>query len=165
MDIQLSNFIDLKRYFLILVLVQTMGKCAADGGRLESPKATRFVFQMPLLKNNRLRFLASGIKIAYSRGHSRWKAILDAGFTVSGTPLRTKNTYQLVSRLRIMLSEWKGVLQFISQSGFSIDCVLFSFNVHYCFMPLLKTSADTNVGQSYRLTHCIKNLRCYNLKS
>ena len=32
-------------------------------------------------------------------------------------------------------------------------------------MAILKTSAETNVGQSHRLTHCIKNLHCYNLKS
>ena len=32
-------------------------------------------------------------------------------------------------------------------------------------MAILKTSADTNAGQNDRLTHCIINLRCYNLKS
>ena len=32
-------------------------------------------------------------------------------------------------------------------------------------MAILKTAADTNAGQSHRLTHCIKSLHCYYLKS
>ena len=32
-------------------------------------------------------------------------------------------------------------------------------------MAILKTSADTNAGQSQRLTPCIKSLHCYYLKS
>ena len=32
-------------------------------------------------------------------------------------------------------------------------------------MALLKTSADTDAGQSHRLTHCIQNLHWYNIKS
>ena len=31
-------------------------------------------------------------------------------------------------------------------------------------MAILKTTADTNAGQSHRLTHCIKSLHCYYLK-
>ena len=38
----------------------------------------------------------------------------------------------------------------------------FSFNVHCCFMIILKTSADTNAGQSRRLTHCIGYVQCIN---
>ena len=51
--------------------------------------------------------------------------------------------------------------------GFSFDSVLvFSFTVHCCFMAVLKTSAYTNPGQSHRsVTHCIKKLHRYNLKS
>ena len=41
----------------------------------------------------------------------------------------------------------------------------FSFTAHCCFMAILKTSTATNAGQNDRLIHCIKNLRCYNLKS
>ena len=41
----------------------------------------------------------------------------------------------------------------------------FSFTAHCCFMAILKTSADTNAGQSHRFTLCIKSLHCYNLKS
>ena len=43
--------------------------------------------------------------------------------------------------------------------------VFFTFAVHCCFMAILKTSADTNQEQSYRLSHCIKNPHHYNLKS
>ena len=65
-----------------------------------------------------------------------------------------------------MLFEWQGILLVISQSGFSFDSVFFlSFTIHCCFMAILKTSADTNAGQGHRLTHCIKNLHCYYLKS
>ena len=32
-------------------------------------------------------------------------------------------------------------------------------------MAILKTAADTNAGQSHRLTHCIKSLHCHYLKS
>ena len=32
-------------------------------------------------------------------------------------------------------------------------------------MAILKTTADTNAGQSHRLTHFIKSLHCYDLKS
>ena len=64
-----------------------------------------------------------------------------------------------------MLFEWQGILQFINQSGFPFNSIFFSFTVHCCFMATLKTSADTNAGQSHRLTHCIKNLHYYNLKS
>ena len=65
-----------------------------------------------------------------------------------------------------MLFEWQGILQFISQSGFSFDSLfLFSFTAHCCFIAILKTSADANAGQNYRLTHCLKNLHCYNPKS
>ena len=63
-----------------------------------------------------------------------------------------------------MLLEWQGILQFISQSGVSCDS-FFSVNVHCCSMTMLKISEFTNVGQSHRLTHCLKNLRRYNLKS
>ena len=41
---------------------------------------------------------------------------------------------------------------------------LFSFTAHCCFIAILKTSADANAGQNYRLTHCLKNLHCYNPK-
>ena len=41
----------------------------------------------------------------------------------------------------------------------------FSLTAHCCFIAILKNSAETNAGQSHRLTHCIKNLHCYNLKS
>ena len=64
-----------------------------------------------------------------------------------------------------MLFEWQGILQFISQSGSSFDSVFFSFIAHCCFMAILETSTGTNAGQSHRLTHCIKNLHCYYLKS
>ena len=64
-----------------------------------------------------------------------------------------------------MLFECQGILQFISQSGFSFDSVFFCFTVLYCFMAILKTSAGTNVRQSLSLTHCIKNLHSCNLKS
>ena len=32
-------------------------------------------------------------------------------------------------------------------------------------MAILKTTADTNAGQSHRLTHRIKSLHCYYVKS
>ena len=64
-----------------------------------------------------------------------------------------------------MLFEWQGILQFISQGGSSFDSVFFSFTAHCCFMATLKTSAHANAGQSHRLTYCIKNLHCCNLKS
>ena len=70
--------------------------------------------------------------------------------------LKTRNTYQLVTQLRRMLFEWHGILQFVSQSGFSFDSAFFSFTVRCYFMAILKSSADTNTGQSHRLTHCIK---------
>ena len=73
--------------------------------------------------------------------------------------------YQILNQLRRMLFAWHGILQFISQSGFSFDSVFFSFTGHCYFMAILKTSVDTNARQSHRLTHCIKNLHCYNLKS
>ena len=41
----------------------------------------------------------------------------------------------------------------------------FSFIVHCCFMAILKASGDTNAGQNHRLTHRLKNLHRYNLKS
>ena len=64
-----------------------------------------------------------------------------------------------------MLFNRHGILQFISQSGFhSTVLFFFFFTVHCYFMAILKTSADTNAGQSHRLTHCIKNLHCYNLR-
>ena len=56
-------------------------------------------------------------------------------------------------------------MKFISHSGFSFDSVFFSFAVYCCFMAILKTTADTNAGQSHRLTHCIKSLHSYYLKS
>ena len=65
----------------------------------------------------------------------------------------------------MLLDEWQGIPQFISQSCFSFDSVFFSFPCHCFFVAILKASADTNAGQSHRLTHCIKNLHCYNLKS
>ena len=60
-----------------------------------------------------------------------------------------------------MLFKWQGILQFISQSGFSFDSVFFLL----LFTAVLKTSADTNVRLSDALTNCIKDLYCYNLKS
>ena len=52
--------------------------------------SSHFVCQMPLLKNNRRRFLSSVIKLVYIRGtqrykfSSRGKAILDVGYAVHG---------------------------------------------------------------------------------
>ena len=58
-----------------------------------------------------------------------------------------------------MLYERQGILQ---AKQLSIrQCFFLS---HCCFMPIPKTSEDTNVGQSHRL-HCMKNLHRYNLKS
>jgi len=92
------------------------------------------------------------------RLNSRWKAILDAGYALHGT--RCRNTYELCSELRRMLFEWQGILQFISQSGFSYDSVFFfSFTVHSCFIGILKTSAYK------RGTKPQKTLYRYNLKS
>ena len=42
---------------------------------------------------------------------------------------------------------------------------LFSFTVYFCFMAILKTTADTNAGESHRLTYCIKSVHCCYLKS
>ena len=81
-----------------------------------------------------------------------------------GTRYALRTRMHLVNRLRRVLFEWQGNLRFISQSGVSFDSVFFFFTVHCCFMAILKTSADTNAGQSHRLTHCIKNLHRYNLK-
>ena len=99
---------------------------------------------MPLLKNNRRRFLSSAIKLVYIRGAQRRQFKRESYFrrwrrsTVYA--LRTRNTNQLVSQLSRMLFEWLGIPQFISQSGFSFDNVFFSFTAHCCFMAILKNS-------------------------
>ena len=36
----------------------------------------------------------------------------------------------------------------LNQSGFSFNSVFFPFGIHCCFTAILKTSADTNAGQS-----------------
>ena len=64
-----------------------------------------------------------------------------------------------------MLFEWHGILQFVSQSTFSFESVFCFFHCSLPFYGYAKNSADTNAEQSRRLTHCIKNLHCYNLKS
>ena len=46
-----------------------------------------------------------------------------------------------------MLFEWQGILQFISHVFF-----------------LSRFTRENNAEQSYRLSHCIKNLHRYNLK-
>ena len=51
----------------------------------------------------------------------------------------------------------------LSQSGFSLDSAFFPFAARCCFMAILKSSADTNVGQNRNLTHCTKSLYRYNL--
>ena len=62
--------------------------------------------------------------------------------------LRTRNTYLLVSQLRRMFFEWQGILQFISQRGFSFDSVSFSsFTVHCCFMAILKADKRRTKSQ------------------
>ena len=53
----------------------------------------------------------------------------------------------------------------LAKAVFHSRVFLFSLIAHCCFMAILKTSADTNAGQSHRLTHCIENLHRYNLKS
>ena len=123
--------------------------------------SSHFVCQMPLLKNNRRRLLSSVIKLVYIRGTQRRQLKRESYFRrwLRGRlyALRTRNTYKLVSQLLRMLFEWQGILQFISQSGSSFDSVFFfSFTAYCCFMAILKTSTDTNAGQSHRLTHCIK---------
>ena len=47
--------------------------------------------------------------------------------------LKTRNTYQLVTQLRRMLFEWHGILQFVSQSGFSFDSAFFFFHCSLLF--------------------------------
>ena len=59
------------------------------------------------------------------------------------------------------LFEWQGILQFKPKRRFFIRQCFFSFTIHCCFMAILKTSADTNAGQSRSLTHCIKKSTSY----
>mgnify|MGYP006973392376 FL=1 len=118
-----------------------------------------FVCQMALLKNNtvdgswRLR-----IKLVYIRGKQRHQLKMENYFRCclgdTRYALRTRNTYHLVSQLpRRMLFECR------------VFRLQFMVTVHCYFMAILKTSADTNAGQSHRLAHCIKKLQCWNLKS
>ena len=128
--------------------------------------SSNFVCRIPLQKNNRRRFLSSVIKLVYIRSTQRHPFKMESYFRCCLRDTRyTRNRYQLVSQLRRMLLEWHGILPFISQSGFSFGRAFFSFTVHCYFIAILKTSADSNAGQSHRLTHCIKNLHCFNLKS
>ena len=59
------------------------------------------------------------------------------------------------------LFEWQDILQFKPKRRFFIRQCFFSFTIHCCFMAILKTSADTNAGQSRSLTHCIKKSTSY----
>ena len=83
---------------------------------------------MPLLKNNRRRFV---IKLVYIRDTQRHQFKMDSYcrrcLRDTRYALRTRNTYHLVSQLRRMLLEWYGIPQFFSQSGFSFDSVFFFF--------------------------------------
>ena len=88
-----------------------------------------FVCEMPLLKNNRRRFVSSVIKFVYIPGTQRHQFKMERRcLRDTRYALRTRNTYQLVSQLRRMLFEWRGILQFISQSGFSFDIAFFFFH-------------------------------------
>ena len=104
---------------------------APSGQKFQMPyPIVGLVSQMPLLKNNRRPFLSSVIKLVYIRGTRRQKFKMESYFGrwLRGTryPLRTRNTYWLVSRLRRMLFEWQDILQLISQSGFFIrQCFFF----------------------------------------
>ena len=69
-------------------------------------------------------------------------------------------TCQHMFQLR-RLFEWQGILQFKPKRRFFIRQCFFSFTIHCCFMAILKTSADTNAGQSRSLTHCIKKSTSY----
>ena len=76
--------------------------------------------------------------------------------------------YILISRLRRMLFEWQGILQFKTKQFFIRQC--FSFLLHSSKNSsktvILKASANTNAGQNRSLTDCmIKNVHFYNLKS
>ena len=53
------------------------------------------------------------------------------------------------------------MLQLEPKRFFTRQC-FFSFRC--CFMAILKSSADTNVGQNRNLTHCTKSLYRYNLR-
>ena len=58
--------------------------------------------------------------------NSRWKAVLDGAFAIQGTLYELEiHINWFNSQLRRMLFEWHGILQFISQSGFSFDSAFF----------------------------------------
>ena len=85
-------------------------------------------------------------------GNSRWKAVYAVRSTL----------YELEIHINELASYVDGssgrVFCSLSQSGgFSFDSFFF-FHCSLLFLAILKTSADTNAGQSRRLTHCIKNL-------
>ena len=105
------------------------------------------------------------LKLVYIRGTQRHQfkmgSYLRSCLRDTRYALRTRNTYQLAGYVQCCSSDIV-----FNRNGFSFDSASFSLIVHCYFMAILKTSADTNAGQSHRLTHFIKkNLRCYNLKS
>ena len=134
--------------------------------------SSHFVCQMPLLKNNRRRFLLNGIRLVYICGTQRNQFKMESYFRrcLRGTRyvLRTRTTYQLVSQLSRMLFDWQGILQFNSQNGSTVFFVLFFCLCFHC--SLLFSGYSKNLcGQKRRtkpqVDSLCKNLHCYNLKS
>ena len=124
---------------------------------------------MPLLKNNRRWFLSSIIKLVYIRGTRRHHLKMESYFR--RWPRGTRYALELVIHINYLTSyveccsSSRVFCSLLAKAVFHSTVFFFSFTVYCCFMAILKTPADTNAGQSRRLTYCIKSLHWYYLKS
>ena len=111
---------------------------------------------MTLLKNNRRRFLSSVIPRNAETFIQVGKLFQTLATRYNVRCKNLKYILILLSRLHRTLFEWQGIKL----------CSLLAKAVYHStvfFFSLSLFIADTNVGQSYRLTHCIKNLHSYNI--